>query len=83
MRLGYRDSIFKHGGNLTTLAGDSVGLKDRALILGSCAAQTLEPVLGYADLERRMQQDACPNPSAQQIFDWVCDIRRASSPTRP
>ena len=79
---GYRDSIFKHGGSLTTLAGESVGLKDRALILRVRLAlpKPWKPVLGYADLERRMQQDACPNPSAQQIFDWVCDIRRAKLP---
>lgn len=79
---GYRDSIFKHGGTLATLGGGSVGLKDRALILRVRLAlpKPWKPVLGYADLERRMQQEDCPAPSAQQVFDWVCDIRRAKLP---
>jgi UDP-N-acetylmuramate dehydrogenase len=71
---GYRDSIFKHG--------DKMGLKDRALILRVRFAlpKPWKPVLGYADIEKKMEQDNCTNPTAQQIFDWVCAIRSAKLP---
>ena len=39
-----------------------------------------KPVLGYADLEKKMAQSGIPSPTAQQIFDWVCEIRRAKLP---
>ena len=74
---GYRDSIFKHGGTAPLL-----GLKDRALILRVRFAlpKIWKPVLGYADLEKKQAQAGCDHPTAQQIFDWVCDIRRAKLP---
>jgi len=37
-------------------------------------------VLGYADLEKKRAEQQCAKPSAQQIFDWVCAIRRAKLP---
>jgi UDP-N-acetylmuramate dehydrogenase len=74
---GYRDSIFKHGGTAPLL-----GLKDRALILRVRFAlpKVWKPVLGYADLDKKQAQAGCEHPTAQQIFEWVCDIRRAKLP---
>ena len=71
---GYRDSIFKHA--------DKMGLKDRALILRVRFAlpKRWQPVLGYADIEKMMQQENCMQPTAQQVFDWVCAIRSAKLP---
>jgi UDP-N-acetylmuramate dehydrogenase len=73
---GYRDSVFKHGG------GQSLGLKDRALILRVRFAlpKPWKPVLGYADIDKKMAEHACTQPTAQQLFDWVCEIRRAKLP---
>ena len=74
---GYRDSIFKHGGT-----APSLGLKDRAMILRVRFAlpKVWKPVLGYADLDKKQAQAHCVHPTAQQIFDWVCEIRRAKLP---
>ena len=71
---GYRDSVFKHDSGM--------GLKDRALILKVRFAlpKVWKPVLGYADLEKKQAQTGIENPSAQQLFDWVCEIRRAKLP---
>ncbi len=81
---GYRDSVFKHrsaaeGSGAGHLA---LGLKDRALILRVrlALAKDWKPVLGYADLERKRLETQCDAPSAQQIYDWVCAIRRAKLP---
>ena len=73
---GYRDSIFKHGG------GPSMGLKDRAVIVRVRFAlpKVWKPVLGYADIEKKMAETGCVQPTARQIFDWVCTIRRAKLP---
>ena len=73
---GYRDSIFKHGG------GPSMGLKDRAVIVRVRFAlpKVWKPVLGYADFEKKMAETGCVQPTARQIFDWVCSIRRAKLP---
>ena len=74
---GYRDSVFKHGG-----AASLLGLKDRALILRVRFALPVawKPVLGYADLDKKQAKHGVTQPTAQQIFDWVCDIRRAKLP---
>ena len=71
---GYRDSVFKHDSGM--------GLKDRALILKVRFAlpKVWKPVLGYADIEKMRQQEGVQTPNAQQIFDWVCRIRRAKLP---
>ena len=77
---GYRDSVFKHA---STGAGhQAVGLKDRAVILRVRFAipKVWKPVLGYADLEKKMLASGESNPNAQQIFDWICAIRRAKLP---
>ena len=67
---GYRDSAFKH-----SLAGRSVITRVRFRL-----PKPWQPVLGYLELERRMQETGVNRPSAQQVFDWVCAIRRAKLP---
>ena len=74
---GYRDSVFKHA------AGDKgLGLKDRALILRVRFAlpKVWKPVLGYADLDKKQAEHGGVQPTAQQLFDWVCQIRHAKLP---
>ena len=72
---GYRDSVFKH-------ASKPLGLAGRALITAVRFAlpKPWKAVLGYADLEKKRVQSCVNDPSAQQIFDWVCEIRRAKLP---
>jgi UDP-N-acetylmuramate dehydrogenase len=69
-RFGYRDSIFKQA-----LAGKSVITRVRLRL-----PRPWQPVLGYLDLERRMVETGIAAPDARQIFDWVCEIRRAKLP---
>ena len=74
---GYRDSVFKHA------AGEKgLGLKDRAMILRVRFAlpKPWKPVLGYADLEKKQAEHGGLQPTADQLFDWVCQIRRAKLP---
>jgi UDP-N-acetylmuramate dehydrogenase len=79
---GYRDSVFKHGGKTQVGAHQVMGLKDRALILRVRFAlpKAWKSVLGYADIDKKMAEGACTQPTPQQIFDWVCAIRRAKLP---
>jgi UDP-N-acetylmuramate dehydrogenase len=72
---GYRDSVFKH-------QSSSLGLAGRALItrVRLSLPKPWKAVLGYADLERKMIESGIAQPSAQQVFQWVCDIRRAKLP---
>ncbi|MEY4564672.1 MAG: hypothetical protein RLZZ618_3949 [Pseudomonadota bacterium] len=67
---GYRDSVFKQA-----LAGRSVITRVRFRLPRPWA-----PVLGYLELERRMADTGIRSPSAQQVFDWICAIRRAKLP---
>lgn len=78
---GYRDSVFKHA-STGGAEHQALGLKDRALILRVRFAlpKPWKPVLGYADLEKKVVEHSCANPTAQQIFDWVCTIRQAKLP---
>lgn len=71
---GYRDSVFKHGGG--------IGLKDRALItkVRFFLPKPWKPVLGYADLDRKLAESGTQSPSARQIYDWICQIRAAKLP---
>ena len=75
---GYRDSVFKH---TPTRPGD-LGLAGKALIthVRMRLPKHWKPVLGYADLEKKIAENGITQPSAQQIFDWVCAIRRAKLP---
>jgi len=80
---GYRDSVFKHASAADVQAShQALGLKDRALILRVRFAlpKPWKPVLGYADIEKKMAEHGCTQPTAQQIFDWVCEIRQAKLP---
>ena len=83
---GYRDSVFKHGAaaGASPVAGGHplVGLQNRALILRVRFAlpKPWKPVLGYADIEKKMAEQHCASATPQQIFDWVCEIRRAKLP---
>jgi UDP-N-acetylmuramate dehydrogenase len=74
---GYRDSVFKHEG-----AVGQLGLAGRAVITSVRLRlpKPWKPVLGYADLDKKMAAAKASNPSAQQIFDWICEIRRAKLP---
>lgn len=75
---GYRDSVFKHA----PAQPGGLGLAGRALILRVRLALPMkwEPVLGYADLDRRMADEHVAHPCARQIHDWVVAIRRAKLP---
>lgn len=81
---GYRDSVFKHSS--VPMSGapahQPLGLKDRALILKVRFAipKMWKPVLGYADIDKKMAEQQCTQPTARQMFDWVCAIRRAKLP---
>jgi UDP-N-acetylmuramate dehydrogenase len=75
---GYRDSVFKHessGQNGLGLAGKALITRVRFLL-----RKDWKPVLGYLDLERKMAETGISNPTAQQIFEWVCAIRQAKLP---
>ena len=67
---GYRDSEFKH-----SLANRSVITRVRFRL-----PRPWRPVIGYLDLERKIAETRITAPSAQQIFDWICAIRRAKLP---
>jgi UDP-N-acetylmuramate dehydrogenase len=75
---GYRDSVFKHessGPNGLGLAGKALITRVRFLL-----RKNWKPVLGYLDLERKMAETGISQPTAQQIFEWVCAIRQAKLP---
>ncbi|URI10880.1 UDP-N-acetylmuramate dehydrogenase [Aquincola tertiaricarbonis] len=71
---GYRDSVFKQEG-FGGLAGKSVITHVRFRL-----PRPWQPVLGYLELERRMQESGNFQPDAQTVFEWVCDIRRSKLP---
>ena len=75
---GYRDSVFKH----VRAGAQGFGLAGRAVItkVRFWLPKPWKPVLGYLDLERKMAETGIFEPSAQQIFDWICEIRRAKLP---
>lgn len=67
---GYRDSVFKRA-----LAGRSVITRVRFRL-----PRPWQPQLGYLELERKCAETGIRAPGAQQVFDWVCAIRRAKLP---
>jgi UDP-N-acetylmuramate dehydrogenase len=67
---GYRDSVFKH-----SLNHRSVITRVRFRL-----PKPWQPVIGYLDLERKRAETGIDAPSAQQVFDWVCAIRRNKLP---
>ncbi len=66
----YRDSIFKQA-----LAGRSVITTVRLRLPRPWA-----PMLGYAELERKVLETGITAPSARQVFDWIVAVRRAKLP---
>ncbi|MHB1250442.1 MAG: UDP-N-acetylmuramate dehydrogenase [Polaromonas sp.] len=79
---GYRDSVFKHSGTASSTNGQAFGLADKALItrVRFSLPKAWKPVLGYADIDKKMHQSKIDTPDALQIYEWVCDIRRAKLP---
>ena len=81
---GYRDSVFKHAPEAVPAgaAPRNLGLKDRALItqVRFRLPKVWRPVLGYLDLERKMAETGVSQPTARQLYDWICAIRRAKLP---
>ncbi len=80
---GYRDSVFKHAApERHDGAARGHGLLGRAVItrVRFRLPRPWSPVLGYADLERKLVEQGVAQPSAQQLFDWVCEIRQAKLP---
>ncbi|TAG33472.1 MAG: UDP-N-acetylmuramate dehydrogenase [Polaromonas sp.] len=82
---GYRDSVFKHA---SSQAGDlpGFGLAGKALItrVRFALPKNWKPVLGYADIDKKMAQNPAWRtsglPDALQIYEWICEIRRAKLP---
>ncbi|WP_375574746.1 UDP-N-acetylmuramate dehydrogenase [Paracidovorax oryzae] len=82
---GYRDSVFKHapaGTGADTGLPRGMGLAGRAVIthVRFRLPKPWRPELGYLDLERKRQEAGVEQPTARQIFDWVCEVRRAKLP---
>jgi UDP-N-acetylmuramate dehydrogenase len=69
-RFAYRDSVFKQ-----ELAGKSLITRVRLRL-----PRPWRPMLGYVDLQRKMEETGVTAPDARQIFDWVCAVRRAKLP---
>ena len=67
---GYRDSAFKH-----SLAGRSVITRVRLRL-----PRPWRAVTGYVDIQRKIAETGIEAPTPQQVFDWVCSIRRAKLP---
>lgn len=69
-RFGYRDSIFKRA------------LKDRMIItrIKLSLAEIFEPNLDYEDLKVELERTASAEPSAMEVSDAVCRIRRRKLP---
>ncbi|GAD24706.1 UDP-N-acetylmuramate dehydrogenase [Acidovorax sp. MR-S7] len=83
---GYRDSVFKHAAPQAPHEGSGLprgmGLAGRAVItrVRLWLSKEWRPELGYLDLERKRAEAGTEHPTARQIFDWVCEIRRAKLP---
>jgi UDP-N-acetylmuramate dehydrogenase len=82
---GYRDSVFKHAAPEIAVDASQTqgfGLAGRALIVRVRLAlpKAWKPVLGYADLEKKRAESGIDEPTAQQIFEWVCAVRCAKLP---
>jgi UDP-N-acetylmuramate dehydrogenase len=77
---GYRDSVFKHASDSEVHTG--FGLAGKALIthVRFALPKNYKPVMGYADIEKKRAQSNTNEPTALQIYDWVCEIRRAKLP---
>ncbi len=74
----YRDSVFKHA----PAGARGMGLAGRAVItrVRFALPKAWKPEIGYLDIERKRAEAGVDQPTARQIFDWVCEIRRAKLP---
>ena len=79
---GYRDSVFKHASKPDAAGHPGFGLAGKALITRVRLAlpKVWKPVLGYADIDKKRLQSNIDVPSALQIYEWICEIRRAKLP---
>ena len=79
---GYRDSVFKHASKPDAAGHPGFGLAGKALITRVRLAlpKAWKPVLGYADIDKKRLQSNIDVPSALQIYEWICEIRRAKLP---
>lgn len=79
---GYRDSVFKHSSTARSTGAQGFGLGGKALItrVRLSLPKAWKPVLGYADIDKKMLQSTNNAPDALQIYEWICDIRRAKLP---
>jgi UDP-N-acetylmuramate dehydrogenase len=79
---GYRDSVFKHSSSAPESATHGFGLEGKAFItrVRFSLPKAWKPVLGYADIDKKMAQTGIQAPDAQQIYDWICEIRKAKLP---
>jgi UDP-N-acetylmuramate dehydrogenase len=81
---GYRDSVFKHASQALGNGSAGFGLAGRAVItrVRFALPKVWKPVLGYADLERKMTLSgaSAAQLTPAQLFGWVCEIRRAKLP---
>ncbi len=79
---GYRDSVFKHSSKPDSAGKPGFGLAGKAIItrVRFALPKVWKAVLGYADIDKKMQLSGVLDPRAQQIYDWVCEIRRAKLP---
>ena len=80
---GYRDSVFKHVAPAEGEGGAAgFGLAGRALILRVRfrLPKPWRPELSYLDLQRKMAETGVAQPTARQVYDWVCAIRAAKLP---
>lgn len=68
--LGYRDSVFKRDGDAQRIIV-SVTLR---------LPLRWEPVTGYAELERELAARGCKRPTALEIYEAVCALRRRKLP---
>ncbi|MBY0453730.1 MAG: UDP-N-acetylmuramate dehydrogenase [Burkholderiaceae bacterium] len=82
---GYRDSVFKHAPAQPGHSGSlprGMGLAGRAVItrVRFSLPKCWKPELSYTELARRSTESGHATATPQQIFDWVCEIRRAKLP---
>lgn len=79
---GYRDSVFKHSSISRSLGALGFGLAGKALItrVRFSLPKAWKPVLGYADIDKKRLQSGVDAPDPLQIYEWICDIRRAKLP---
>ncbi len=72
---GYRDSVFKRPAAEGGLAGRMLITRVRFALRKPWVRE-----VGYADLQRQVQKTGNPQPTAQEVLEWVCAIRRAKLP---